>query len=333
MNNNLTLIEKQLIDLIQIDFPITPGPFEEIGKILNTDENTVIDLIKKLKAENIIRQISAIYNTKKLGFTSTLAAFEVSKDKIDDTAKYVCTHPGVSHCYKRSNKLNLWFTIAAPQDIDLDSQIKKMADKYKITRFYSFPNKKMFKRKVFFKLSDRDYKDCKFNHDYTSYKIINESLKNDLMACLNNDLIISAAPFEDMAKKYDLLESDIMSFIYQLKNEKIITRFSAIIKYQNIGFNNNAMVVWDIPPDTVESFGLEAAKYDEVSHCYKRKSYDDWHYNLYTMIHGNNETSCLKIIDYLKTKFSINNFLILFSEKEYKKQRIDYFSKNFKLFN
>ncbi len=52
---------------LQKDFPLEVRPFEVIAKQLKTSEQEVINTIKKQKENKIIRQTSAIFDTKSLG--------------------------------------------------------------------------------------------------------------------------------------------------------------------------------------------------------------------------------------------------------------------------
>ena len=51
-------IDKNLLNEIQSGFPVTPQPFLELGKRLDISESEVIDRIKKLKKEGVIRRMS-----------------------------------------------------------------------------------------------------------------------------------------------------------------------------------------------------------------------------------------------------------------------------------
>ena len=109
-------MREEILLRVQKHFPLTMRPFEVIAKELNTTEDEVIKIIKEQKAQNIIRQTSAIFDTKSLGYKSSLVAFEIDEDKIDDAISIINTHPGVSHNYERNHKFNIWFTCAtSPQ--------------------------------------------------------------------------------------------------------------------------------------------------------------------------------------------------------------------------
>ena len=110
-------MKDEILYRIQKSFPLVKRPFEEIAKELNISENEVIEILQKEKENKIIRQTSAIFDTKKLGYTSSLVAFEIAQDDIDEAVIILNSHPGISHNYERNHKYNIWFTLAIAPNI------------------------------------------------------------------------------------------------------------------------------------------------------------------------------------------------------------------------
>ena len=75
----------------------------------------------------------------------------------------------------------------------------------------------------------------------------------------------------------------------------------------------------------IEAVGTKMAGYREVTHCYQRKSRKDWKYNLYTMIHGDSEEQCYRIAEKMSAETGVIDYVLLFSEKEFKKTSMRYF--------
>ncbi len=82
--NNLTQIEKQILQIIQANFPLTPRPFEVIGQTLGISEQVVIDILQSLKNRHILREICGIFNASSLGFTSVLIGFYLNENCCSD---------------------------------------------------------------------------------------------------------------------------------------------------------------------------------------------------------------------------------------------------------
>ncbi len=105
-------MKDEILYRVQKSFPLTKKPFEQIANELNTTEDEVIRILQEEKENNIIRQTSAIFDTKKLGYKSSLIAFEISEENIDDAVTILNSHPGISHNYERNHSYNIWFTLA-----------------------------------------------------------------------------------------------------------------------------------------------------------------------------------------------------------------------------
>ena len=74
---------------------------------------------QRLLDERIIREITPIFDTRALGYSSMLVAAKVDSEHPHRAAKIINSHPGVSHNYLRTHEFNLWFTIATPPDSEL----------------------------------------------------------------------------------------------------------------------------------------------------------------------------------------------------------------------
>src|SRR6478672_2925874 len=99
-------IDEDLLDLIQNRFPLVAQPYAAFAEELGCDEATVIERIAHLRESGKIRQISAIFDTRKLGYRSMLAAAKVAGDQeaIDRAAAVFSAHPGVTHNYLRDHE-------------------------------------------------------------------------------------------------------------------------------------------------------------------------------------------------------------------------------------
>jgi Transcriptional regulators len=113
-------IDRKLINLIQLNFPISKNPFEEIAQTIGTTEEIVISKLTRLKEMKIIRRIGPIINTRGIGGTNTLAAVKVSENEIERAAAFINKYDEVSHNYLRNEEYNVWFTVSAPTQERLD---------------------------------------------------------------------------------------------------------------------------------------------------------------------------------------------------------------------
>jgi siroheme decarboxylase len=109
-------LDKDILNLIQREFPLEREPFAAIGREVGIGGGEVIRRIETLKRGRVIRQISAIFDTRVLGYESSLVAAKIPPEALNEGAKAINSHPGVSHNYERNNEFNLWYTVAVPPD-------------------------------------------------------------------------------------------------------------------------------------------------------------------------------------------------------------------------
>jgi len=145
---------KDLLNLIQANFPLESRPFLKIAKELDITENQVIDIIKELKDKRYIRRIGGIFDSRKLGYYSTLCAIKVPASKITEVAKLINSNNGVTHNYIRNHPYNMWFTVIAPSIKDVKVFINEIKIKTHIEDIIELPVVKLFKINVVFNIKE-----------------------------------------------------------------------------------------------------------------------------------------------------------------------------------
>ena len=152
-----------------------------------------------------------------------------------------------------------------------------------------------------------------------------DEVDKKVIALIQGDLPLVPRPYAEMAEMVGMREEKLLDRIKDLKKRGILRRFGATLRHQEAGFSSNAMVAWAVPDDRVEGIGETLSRYREVTHCYQRKPQEDWQYNVYTMIHGNNHEQCYEIAERMSLSIGIDEYVLLFSEKEFKKTSMEYF--------
>jgi DNA-binding Lrp family transcriptional regulator len=151
-NAHLEELDKAILNLIQSSFPITPRPYAAVGESLGLSEEEVVARVQRMVQAGVIRRIGANFNSRRLGYTSTLCAAQVPPDRIDQFIQVVNQYPGVTHNYLRRHRLNIWFTLIAESTeriTEILAEIEKLSG---IAEIYSFPAKQIFKIQVDFVL-------------------------------------------------------------------------------------------------------------------------------------------------------------------------------------
>jgi len=322
---SLTETDKILLEKIQKDFPLVSRPFDYFGSICGISEDEVISKTVTLVSKGIIREISAIFNSGRLGYKSTLIALETPDDSIETVARTINSHAGVSHNYLRNYKYNIWFTLTIKEDKDFGEELKKLFHGEKIVRYLILPAVKTYKIGVNFKLTGRNNKNAGETAPVTKKRMKLSESDRKLINKLQEDLSIIARPWEKMASELKISEQDLFDHIEYLKEREAIKRISAVLRHRKVGYSSNGMACFNILEADIESAGKTVARYPEVSHCYQRKTHPGWEYSLFAMVHTRKEEECRLIIDGMSKKIGCSDYLILFSLREYKKERVKYF--------
>ena len=145
-------IDKQILNVIQKDFPVVEEPFKAVADKVRLSEDEVLKRIKNLKEEGIIRRIGAIFDSKKMGYASTLCAAKVPKEKLKKFVAVVNSYAGVTHNYRRSHEYNVWFTFIASDEETLKKSLGEIRDKTGVTDVISMTATQIFKIDATFEL-------------------------------------------------------------------------------------------------------------------------------------------------------------------------------------
>lgn len=148
----LDSIDKTILNRIQSNFPLSPRPYNDIARELKLEENDVIQRVRHLKENGIIRRIGGNFVPGKLGFVSTLCAGHVPEERIEQFTSVVNTYPGVTHNYLRDNHYNIWFTFIAPSEEIIDQYLIEISKKTGITAILNLPATKVYKIRAHFDL-------------------------------------------------------------------------------------------------------------------------------------------------------------------------------------
>jgi len=142
--------DKKILNIIQTEFPIDAKPFTVLAKRVGIGEDEVLKRVKKLKETGIIRRMGAVFDTRKLGFASTLCAARVSEEKLKEFVEIVNSYPGVTHNYRRNHEYNVWFTFMASTEEEIKESLTEISEKSGVSDILNMPAKQNFKIDVSF---------------------------------------------------------------------------------------------------------------------------------------------------------------------------------------
>jgi len=327
-------IDAKLLDLIQKSFPLTSRPFDAIARELAISPEEVKSRITRLKSDSIIRQISAIFDSAALGYRSALIALEVKPELLDTAGATISRHSGVSHCYARDAKYNLWLTLTVGPESDLEQEAVDLAGMEWVESCITLPATKIYKIGVFLdmagetpsaRLKEQTSNRTLPNSQHPAFDFAPGSEPRAAVRVLQKDLPIIDTPFSELAREAGMRESELLSLACMFLEKNVMRRFAAVLKHQRAGYSANAMACWKVEPEKADEAGAIFAANPAVSHCYERATYPDWPYSLYTMIHRRTEEELSQTISDLVNSSGLPDYRVLRTVKEYKKSRVKYF--------
>jgi len=316
--------DRELLGALQGELPLVSTPFAFIGQTIDMSEKEVIKRTERLKREGIVRQLSAQFDARALGYRSSLVAAKVEPERIDEAASVINAYPGVSQNYRRNNDFNLWFTIAvAPASrLGLEKTIQILGDEAGCSTVRSLPTLKLFKHSGGDGGEGQGTEDGHSDEKYVPLT----PLEIECVRLLQRDLPLQPRPFDALAKNGEVAADELLAAAKNLLKRGQIRRFGAVVQSRKPGFSASAMGVWVVPENRVDDFGSKMSQNRAVSHCYLRPTYEDWPYNLYTIVHGRSVDECESIINDLAIDSGLTEKQALYPTREYKKARINLFS-------
>lgn len=328
--------DRALLNAIQNHFPIAVRPFQRLGEAVGTTEEDAFKRIQSLRQEGIIRRLGGVFDSRRLGYYSTLCAAKVPEEKIPILAKLLNEIPGVTHNYIRDHAYNSWFTLIARSQAVAERILNHIREASGVSEVFSLPATRLFKINVNFDLLDEetspDEGDTFGEADLrgaqkgnvSPYELSNEDIA--LIQVLQGNLPDSITPFTVLAENLQWQVDDVISIARRLLEAEVIRRFGAVLRHQKAGFVANSMGVWQVDPEQAEEVGKTMARFKEVSHCYQRPTLHDWPYNLFTMVHGRTTEDCEDVMKKISLATGIKTYSMLFSTAELKKSSMQYFS-------
>lgn len=320
--------DARILDMIQQSFPLVSEPFAEIGSKLGMEAGEVIRRIAALKESGIVRQLSAIFDTRRLGYKSSLVAMRVSPERIEAVANAINGHPGVSHNYERDGKYNLWFTIAVPPGSNLKSEVDRFSGIEGIEAVRMLPTIRLFKIGVKLEIVESEKKEVRPSEGGPRARLEPfepSEYDRQFVREMQKDLEITERPFAAPAARLGISEKRLFAELSRYQGIGVMRRYAAILRHRDAGFAANGMIVWKVPEERIEEVGAKLGAFPQVSHCYQRPTYPDWPYNVFSMIHTRTRDEAGGVVSQIQEQIGVDEYKVLFSLREFKKTRVEYF--------
>ncbi len=328
-------LDRRLLNLMQGSFPIEPRPYAAVARAAEIPEAQVLERVRQLLEQRIIRQVTPIYDTRALGYSSLLVAAKVDPEHPWRAAKIVNSHPGVSHNYLRNHDFNMWFTLATEPDspLGLEGTLELLAELTGAESIRQLPTLKLFKIRMDLEM-EGDTK-ALASEGAEQQEALLESVAYDeldvaVIRATQGDLPVVAEPYVAAARSLGMEVDALLEHLRGMQERGLLRRVAAILFHRRAGFSANGMGVWKVPAEHIAELGPRMAAFRGISHCYQRPTYEDWPYSVFTMAHGRSKEECDAILDAIAQQTGVEERATLYSSTEFKKVRLLYFTDDYK---
>lgn len=147
-----------------------------------------------------------------------------------------------------------------------------------------------------------------------------DEIDQAVLRIMRDGIPLLEEPFMEVANKAGISQEEVMARLRRLIRSGVVRRFGASVNHEKIGIVANALVAWKAPRSRVEEIGSIMSNYEEITHCYERKTIPEkWEHNLYTVVHGYDRESVQRFIKRLSKSIGLDEYLILFSSRRFKR--------------
>jgi siroheme decarboxylase len=324
-------LDKRLLNLMQGQFPIAPRPYQQVASAAGITEGDVIARVQRLLDERIIRQVTPIFDTRALGYSSMLVAAKVDPENPWRAANVINEHPGVSHNYLRNHEFNIWFTLATEPGsaLGVDGTLEVLARLAGAESIRQLPTLQLFKIRMDLEMEGDTADLAKAvevappaetePQPYDEFDIA-------VIRATQGDMPVIPEPYAPAAEGLGISQPELLAHLEAMRERRLLRRVAAILFHRRAGFSANGMGVWKVPDERIMELGPRMAAFRGISHCYQRPTYADWPYSIFTMAHGRSKEECDAILDSISEQTGVSDRATLYSSTEFKKIRLLYFT-------
>ncbi len=324
-------LDRRLLNLMQGSFPLEPRPYAAVARAAEIPEEQVLARVQRLLDERIIRQVTPIYDTRALGYSSMLVAARVDPEHPWRAARIVNSHPGVSHNYLRNHDFNMWFTLATEPDspLGLDGTLEVLQRLTGAESIRQLPTLRLFKIRM--DLEMQGDTQALASEGAPAQEVVLDTVAYDerdvaVIRATQGDMPVVSEPYAPAAQRLGMDVETLLEHMAGMRERGLLRRVAAILFHRRAGFSANGMGVWKVPAEQIPELGPRMASYRGISHCYQRPTYEDWPYSVFTMAHGRSKEECDAILDAIAAQTGIEGRATLYSSTEFKKIRLLYFT-------
>ena len=272
----------QLLNDYQRDFPLVAQPYAVIAHELGLTEAVVMSGLGELKEAGSVSRIGATLRPGAIG-AATLAALNAPADQLEAVAGLVSAYDEVNHNYEREHDYNLWFVVTAASKAGVARVLADIEGRTGLA-VLDLPMVRDYFIDLGFDIDgrDEDIAPCM----PAAQPPPPDARDRDLLGVLEAGLPLVPEPYEEIGAACGMTGEAVIFRLRALQQACTIRRFGVIVRHHELGFQANAMTVWQVAEDQVDKVGARLGELPYVRLCYQRRPDPNWPYNLYAMVHG-----------------------------------------------
>jgi DNA-binding Lrp family transcriptional regulator len=312
--DRLDLLDRRLLNDFQRDFPLVERPFAAIAGRVGATEGEVLERYRRLAQAGTVSRIGVVFRPNVAG-ASTLVALMARPDRIEAVAAYLSDQPEVNHNYEREHRFNLWFVLTAPSQAALEASFARIERSIGLPML-SLPLLEEFHIDLGFDLATGRAPRGPGAAQPCGGRV--GEAERPLIAALQEGFPLVQEPFSALGRATGIRTAELMRMIGRWLEQGVARRIGVVVRHRRLGYEANAMVVWDAPDAAVSRIGAAIAAEDYVTLCYRRpRRLPAWRYNLFCMIHGRERAAVLQQIGLLRGKPGLADlpYEVLFSRR------------------
>lgn len=279
-------LHHRLLNDWQRGFPLVSAPFAQIAAALSCSEAGVLEELHKLRSAGSLSRIGGVFAAG-AGGAGMLAALAVPRVRLDSVAALVSAQPGVNHNYEREHHWNLWFVLNGRSMAAVQRTLDTLHATVQLP-LLRLPMQRAYRIDLGFDLGAALAHAPAVGDAAVRAEPAAPLPATDwpLAALVEQGLPLVRQPFDPWALQLRCAREQVFDTLARWLRDGTLRRFGAIVRHHELGFEANAMTVFDVPDDRVDACGAALAREPAVTLAYRRERAPGWPYNLYCMVHG-----------------------------------------------
>ena len=264
--------DARLVAALQTEFPVAERPYAVLGKRLGLDERTCFGRVLALVRGGLVSRIGASFDSRRLGYVSTLACADADAAAVERVSAVADACAGVTHNYLRGGSPNLWFTVTAGTQGEIERLLSEISSIPGVRGLKDFPAVKTYKINSVFGAASGGRAPVAPRTPSGEGRI-DRALVRKLQGDISG---LGLSPFAP----------DEIPVVESYLADGTMRRLGAFVDHRRAGAAENALTAWTVPQERLDAAGEAFAAQPFVSHCYARSRPPGWPHNLWAMVHA-----------------------------------------------